>query len=244
MKHVLVFRHVPHEGLGTIEPFLNSFPAVIRYCDLFHQDLPPVSLQGIDFVIAMGGPMNADETEKYPFLASERAFIRRAIGEGVPVLGVCLGSQIIARALGARVYRGEKKEIGWYPIKLVQEGKAESVFRTQEVESPVVLQWHGDTFDLPTGAARLASSDLYENQGFQFEQHVTALQFHFEVNRDMVREWTVRNREDVESVKDQTSKEQILKQTEMYEEGLRAFSQKLYPEVFSLLSQESRKTNP
>ena len=168
MKKVLVFRHVPHEGWGTIEPFLKQSNAAIEYCDLFQKHSVPQHLDPYGFVISMGGPMNVDETDRYPFLAFERALVAKAVQQGLPVLGVCLGAQIIARALGARVYPGPQKEIGWYPIRFSRAASTDPMVKALSSESPAVFHWHGDTFDLPPSATRLAASDLYSNQAFLY----------------------------------------------------------------------------
>ncbi|MBI4395231.1 MAG: glutamine amidotransferase, partial [Candidatus Omnitrophica bacterium] len=181
MKKVLVFRHVPHEGLGTLETFLSRNQFSIEYLDLFRNSQVPKSSQAWDFFISMGGPMNADETQRYPFLQSERDLICDAIKKGKRVFGICLGAQMIARALEARVYAGQKKEIGWYSIRLSRWAKEDPAFQSIRDSNPTVFQWHGDTFDLPKGSTLLASSDLYPNQAFRFGQSVYALQFHIEM---------------------------------------------------------------
>jgi len=140
-----------------------------------------------DLVVILGGPMSVNELGKFPYLAEEKSFIKRAIEADKPLLGICLGSQLIASALGAEVYPG-KKELGWYPLRLTEEGKKDIALS----EFPVsfdVFQWHGETFDLPENAILLASSERHKNQAFRIGKSY-ALQFHFEVMWDMILDWS------------------------------------------------------
>lgn len=159
-----------------------------RTIDIAHgrPALPPVS--SLSGLIVMGGPMGVYEQDRYPFLKRELDYIGKVIGAKKPVLGVCLGSQLIAHALGARVYPNKKKEIGWYKIRLTDDGKKDPLMQRGGV-APWVFQWHGDTFDLPKGARRLASSPLCKNQAFRFGQNVYGLQYHLEVDGPMIQEW-------------------------------------------------------
>jgi GMP synthase (glutamine-hydrolysing) len=187
VRPLLVFRHVPHEGLGTIVTALARAGLPHRTIDIAHgrPSLPPVkSLSGL---IVMGGPMGVYEQDRYPFLKRELAYIRNVIEDKKPILGICLGSQLIARALGARVYPNREKEIGWYRVHLTSEGKKDPLMNGEN--APWVFQWHGDTFDLPTGARRLASSPLCKNQAFRFGQNVYGLQYHLEVDKGMILDW-------------------------------------------------------
>jgi GMP synthase-like glutamine amidotransferase len=172
---VQVFQHVQFEGLGCIEPWLQARGAQIGYTRFFQGDTLP-AVDSIDMIIAMGGPMSVNDEEELPWLKQEKQFIQDAITRGVPVLGVCLGAQLIASALGARVYRNPLKEIGWFSIQAVP--TAEPVF--QFPSECLVFHWHGETFDLPKGAVRLARSDGCENQAFQLRSNVIGLQFHLE----------------------------------------------------------------
>ena len=235
MKKVLVFRHVPHEGLGSIEPFLNRAQISIDYRDLFSKSSIPSHPSGYDFVISMGGPMNVDETGRYPFLAEERAFIARAVHKEIPVLGICLGAQMIAKSLGARVYAGAQKEIGWHPIRFTKEAKSDPVLGGFSASKPVVFHWHGDTFDLPTGATLLASSGLFNHQAFRFGRNVYAFQFHIEVTPEMIAEWAIKGEAELNSLRPPIRKEVILDPVSKYETPLEQWAQKVYPKLFSSL---------
>ncbi len=235
MKQVLVFRHVPHEGPGTLEPFLKSRNVGIEYCDLFNQSKIPKESQPYDLIISMGGPMNADETDRYPFLGSERLFLKQAIQKNQPVIGICLGSQLIARALDAKVYSGPQKEIGWFPLSLTEAGAKDPVFGQFASKNPVVFHWHGDTFDLPKGAVHLASSALYRHQAFRFNENVYALQFHIEITPQMIELWIEENKEELQGLKQGPSGETLLRDTEKYMSSLDRNTDKLYPALYSKL---------
>ncbi len=236
MRKVLVFRHVPHEGIGTIEPFLKRSNITIDYCDLFQTSFIPQNLDAYDFVISMGGPMNADETERYPFLKSEREALSKAIHSGKPVLGICLGAQMIARALDAKVYPGRQKEIGWFPIQLSEAGKKDRLFRAINDFSPVVFQWHGDTFDLPKGATLLASSHLFPHQAFKCGDSVYAFQFHIEVTRDMICDWIKKGEEELKPLRQSVSAKKIVREINEHESSLQELSEKVYEELFSQIA--------
>jgi GMP synthase-like glutamine amidotransferase len=180
------FQHVPFEGLGSIEPWLKKAGYEIT-CSRFFEDPVLPNLKNLDFLVVLGGPMSANDEEKFPWLAAEKQFIWDAVAKGKPVLGICLGAQLIANALGARVYPSKEKEIGWFPIYgIVTNDK--SLFKFPA--SIEVFHWHGETFDLPSGATHLAKSDACENQAFQIGKSVIGLQFHLETTlkaaRDLV----------------------------------------------------------
>jgi GMP synthase-like glutamine amidotransferase len=173
--HAHVLQHVPYEDIGSIKPWLAARAATVSYTRFFDNAALP-ALDGIDLIIAMGGPMSVNDEAELPWLAAEKAFVREAVGRGLPVLGICLGAQLIASALGARVYRNAEKEIGWFPIEATA-GVADG-FRFPA--SSLVFHWHGETFDLPPGAIRLARSAACANQAFQLGPSAIGLQFHLE----------------------------------------------------------------
>jgi GMP synthase-like glutamine amidotransferase len=178
------FQHVPFEGLGCIESWLEAAGYEITNTRFFESaELP--DRQGFDLLVVMGGPMSVNDEGEFSWLVSEKQFIREAIGSGTPVLGICLGAQLIASAMGARVYRNPVKEIGWFPIHGVVSNDR-SIFGFPPSET--VFHWHGETFDLPPEATRLAKSDGCENQAFQLGKSVIGLQFHLETTPESARE--------------------------------------------------------
>jgi len=170
------FQHVPFEGLGSIEPWLKKSGFEIT-STRFYESAKLPDLKTIDLLVVMGGPMSVNDEDRFPWLIAEKQFIWDAIAKSKPVLGICLGAQLIANALGAGVYPNKVKEIGWFPIQGI-ESNDQPIFEFPE--SINVFHWHGETFDLPLDAIRLAKSDVCENQAFQFGKSVMALQFHLE----------------------------------------------------------------
>lgn len=188
---VLILKNVASEGPGTIEVFLRETHLPYRIVDMYEGAQAP-TLEGIDHLIIMGGPMAVYEMAQHPFLRGEASVIEKAIASNLRVLGVCLGAQMVAHALGARVYAGARKEVGWYEVGISDEGMKDDCLKELSIDgrkAAQVFQWHGDTFDLPQGAVRLASSDLYQNQAFRFADNVYALQFHIEVTPQIVTNW-------------------------------------------------------
>ncbi|MBN2720003.1 MAG: type 1 glutamine amidotransferase [Proteobacteria bacterium] len=182
---VIVLKHVPFEGPGLIAEMLEGRGIPFKAIEVFDEGVP-LSAAGFSGIVTMGGPMSV--LDGLDAIEREKRLHREASERGIPVLGVCLGAQIIANAFGGRVYRGDRPEIGWGEVELAGEGLSDPLFAG--VDNPLsVLHWHGDTFDLPPGAVRLASSDRYENQAFRFGEMIYGFQFHLEMNSDMVREW-------------------------------------------------------
>jgi GMP synthase-like glutamine amidotransferase len=172
---VHVLQHVPFEKLGNIETWFDPATTSLNYTRFFAEDQLP-ALTELDFLIVLGGPMSVNDEAELPWLRAEKAFIAAAIAAKMPVLGICLGSQLIASALGARVYAGAEKEIGWFPIQGQYQG--DKAFNFPDTLD--VFHWHGETFDLPAGATLLASSPGCKNQAFQIGERVIGLQFHLE----------------------------------------------------------------
>ena len=172
-------QHVPFEGLGSIAEWVSLHEHELTATQFFIDSTLPDPAE-IDWLIIVGGPMGVYDEEKYNWLTSEKQLIRKVIDAGKTVIGICLGAQLIAEALGAKVYPNHYKEIGWFPIELSEQAIKNKLFKGFD-RTLTVFHWHGDTFDLPENAIRLASSDACKNQAFLYNEKVIALQFHFEM---------------------------------------------------------------
>jgi GMP synthase-like glutamine amidotransferase len=174
--HAHYLQHVQFEGLGYIRPWLVSEGYDISSTQLFESTSFP-SLDGLDLIVVMGGPMSVNDEDGYPWLSKEKEFIRNAIDSGIPVLGICLGAQLIASAMGANVYPILEKEIGWFPVRGTPHN-SKSLFSFPSTIN--AFHWHGETFELPRGGMRLASSEGCLTQAFQIGTNAIGLQFHLE----------------------------------------------------------------
>jgi GMP synthase-like glutamine amidotransferase len=173
-------KHVPFEGLGFMDNWVRN-PEHKVTATKFYEDhkLPFVDI--CDMLIVMGGPMSVNDDHIYPWLKEEKKFIEKAISKGKKVVGICLGAQLIADVLGARVYPNKEKEIGWFPVKFMPEN---STLLKDFPQTETVLHWHGETFELPQQSRHIAKSDACRNQGFTYKDHVVGLQFHMEMTPD------------------------------------------------------------
>jgi GMP synthase-like glutamine amidotransferase len=184
---VLVLQHIACEPPGAYEDVLRERSAAVHRVELDEGD-PIPDWREFDAVVAMGGPMSANDDVELPWLAAEKRTIAEAVTAGKPYWGACLGVQLLAASLGARVYPGPRPEVGILPVTLTDEALADPVFAGLPRDL-LTLQWHGDTFDLPRGAVRLAGSPVCENQAFRYGRAAYGVQFHVEVSVDMAREW-------------------------------------------------------
>jgi len=182
----LVLQHIVCEPPGVFEDVLGERGVGLHRVELDEGE-PLPDWRAFDAIVAMGGPMSATDDDTVPWLRDEKRLIGEAVRAGTPFWGVCLGVQLLAASLGARVYPGTEPEVGLLPVELTDEARADPVFAGAPAEL-VTLQWHGDTFDLPEGAVRLARSAAYENQAFRVDR-AYGVQFHLEVSPEMAREW-------------------------------------------------------
>lgn len=188
MKTAIAFRHVPFEDLGTLADTLTSRGYHCRYIDTPVQSLTEIDPLAADLLVVLGGPIGAYEEDCYPFLREELRHIRARLAQGKPVLGICLGAQLMARALGADVAPMGVKEIGYAPLTLSTDPHSALLV---PLSTMPVLHWHGDRFAIPQGANHLARSDVCDNQAFLYGQHALAFQFHLEVSAVGLEGWLV-----------------------------------------------------
>ncbi|MFK8031437.1 MAG: gamma-glutamyl-gamma-aminobutyrate hydrolase family protein [Gammaproteobacteria bacterium] len=187
-RKILVFQHVPFEPLGTLDPQLRNAGFRIRYVNFARDPHQRPSLEGYSGLVILGGPMNADDVENYPNLATEVELIKEALQRGMQILGICLGSQLLAKALGGRVLVGKTKEIGWYPVTPTTAGRVDPLMSCFE-ESEVLFQWHGDHVELPYGAKWLAESTICPVQAYAYGGTAYGFQFHLEVDEPLIERW-------------------------------------------------------
>lgn len=179
---ILALQHVDFESIGMIEDWAEAHGHSLQIIRLYRGDaLPP--LGELDMLVIMGGSMSVHDEQKYPWLLSEKAFIRNAIEAEKYVLGICLGAQLIASVLGAKVYPNPVKEIGWFPAAIVDDALSEPILSGLN-HAMQVFHWHGDTFDLPQDARLLMSSKACKNQAFIYKKRVLGLQFHLEMTKE------------------------------------------------------------
>ena len=220
---VLALQHVDVERLSLLEEVLAQRGIPARYLALHKGERLPHSVEDMEdakAIVVLGGPMGVYEAEKYPWLADEIRFLGEAIRAGVPVYGLCLGAQLMAAALDARVYPGEgKKEIGWFPVDLTPEALGDPLLGDEEASFPV-FQWHGDTFDIPEGAVHLASSARYPNQAFRWGARAYAFQFHLETGMADITTWLEAFEGDMASPRSDADPEAILRDAPGHLEAL------------------------
>jgi len=194
--NLLIVKHVDIEGPGLIEDCLRQERIPYQVLSL-ESGLPLPKLDNLTHIIFLGGPMNVYEEDQYPFLKQEDLFIKEAIQRGKSLLGICLGAQLIAKALGAKVFKAPVKEIGWYDVSLTRIGSIDPFFSHLPRIFPV-FQWHGDTFEIPHNAILVATSPLVPHQAFRYGDNAYGLQFHLEVTQEIIREWMETYEEELE----------------------------------------------
>ncbi len=187
-KEILVLQHAESEDPGTLKDFFEGAGWGVRILHMGAVPLRLLNLLNAGVVVSMGGPMNVYETDKYPFLKEEEEFLHNALQKKIPVLGICLGAQILAKVCGAKVEKATQKELGWYNIALTEEGAKDPLFGG--IASPFsAFQWHEDTFAVPAGGTLLATGKPCCNQAFRFGPNAYGLQFHIEVTTPTIESW-------------------------------------------------------
>ncbi|MBI4042706.1 MAG: type 1 glutamine amidotransferase [Deltaproteobacteria bacterium] len=222
-KEIVILEHTPSETAGTIIDFLTKEKLPFRIIRLYENtDFPPTSL--VRALIVMGGSMNVYEEEKYPFLKKENTFIQNIVQAEVPYLGICLGAQLLAKALHTPVYKAKNPEIGWYEVELLSEARRDPLFQHISSSFLRVLHWHEDTFDLPKDAHLLAASKNGLHQAYRFKELFYGLQFHIEINRETLLDWFEKRHD----------KNQVLAEYDAYQRSLDSLRNRIYKSFTSL----------
>lgn len=188
VKPVLCVRNDPDDSLGLAPAVFAEQGVPVQRLDAFSDGTRWPDVDQIGGLIVFGGEMNVDAIDRHPYLLRQRQFLRRAVDAGMPVLGICLGAQMLARALDARVYRAPVREFGFRPVTVTAAGQADELL-SEFATGDRVFQWHEDTFDLPDGAVLLATGDAVANQAFRVGRRAWGIQFHFEIDRPGVEAW-------------------------------------------------------
>ena len=209
------FQHVSFEGLGSIEEWAGVSGHSVTATRFFKSAILP-DISGIDWLIVMGGPMSVNDEEHFPWLTDEKKFILKAIDEGKTVLGICLGSQLVSAALGAKVYKNTEKEIGWFDIEFTPFAQSAKLF-SDSGSRMKVFHWHGDTFDLPENAVRLAFSEGCKNQAYLYKDKVLALQFHLEPTLNSMQQMIDYGKKELKSARYVQTEQELLKEIHLIE---------------------------
>ncbi len=241
MKKILVLQHVAHELLGTLNPLLKSAGFRIRYINFArHPDAQP-SLDGYNGLVVLGGPMSVNDANRLAHLRTEMRLIEQAMQRDLPVLGICLGAQLIAKTLGAAVYPNEKKEIGWYDVSPTQQAGGDPLLAEFQ-DSEKIFQWHGDTFDMPRHASHLAFSPLCAHQAFRCGSNVYGFQFHLEVDEPMIHRWlrVADNRDEIATLGGDMTPEQIYGETSRHIARLMELSEHVFRAFINLFGNDKK----
>jgi GMP synthase (glutamine-hydrolysing) len=237
MRKLLVFQHSPREPLGVLDPMLRSAGFRMRYVNFSrHPDSQP-QVGRYNGLIVLGGAMNVDQADLYPHLATEIAAIREAVHREIPVLGICLGAQLLAAALGANVRPNAVREIGWYRIHPTAAAQADRLCRHFD-GSQHVFQWHAYTFDLPHGAVHLASTPTCPNQAFRYGDRAYGLQFHLEADERLIQRWlhVPEYRAEIEASGPGHQLERILRDTHGHASMAQGLSQRVFGDFLELFN--------
>lgn len=240
---IIFVKNISIEGPGTLGTFFQKKGCQTREIDLQTEGRLPSSLDNVEAVVVLGGPMNVYEEGKYPFLKDEDVFIKRVVGKGIPYIGLCLGAQLLAKACGARVVRSPKEEIGFSTVQFTKEAETDSFFKGMGKEIDV-FQWHGDMFQIPSEGKLLAVSKDCPHQAFRAGPCAWGLQFHVEVTDKSIREWidAYFNMADPSRA---AQKEKMLQDYRNKKEQFNRIADKIYENFLGIIlkkTQEHRKT--
>ena len=241
MGKLLVFQHVPYEILGTFDPLLKEHGFRVRYVNFGREPDAEVKVEKYDGLVVLGGPMNVGQVEEYPHLATEMEALKRALDLDIPVMGICLGAQLLAKTLGADVMQCPEKEIGWYDVTPTAEG----------LEDPVlghfggtrkIFEWHGDAFTIPAGAVCLAGSKAWPNQAFRYGERAYGFQFHLEVDEALIERWltTPRYVAELSGLQGRTDPDTIRRETTRHIEQLKSLSALVFGSFVEILGHQKK----
>jgi GMP synthase (glutamine-hydrolysing) len=235
MRRLLVFQHVSFEILGTLHPLLKARGFRIRYTNFGRHPEARPDVSRYNGLVVLGGPMNVDDCKRYHHLSVEVELIQQAIDQGLPVLGICLGAQLIAKALGAPVHANGGKEIGWADVSPTPEAKGDQLF-LDFGEGEKIFQWHSDTFELPAGAVQLATSQTCLHQAFRYGTNVYGLQFHLEVDEPLIERWLAVPAHCAELAEGRIDPENIRRETALYLRRARHLSDQVFGRFIDLFN--------
>lgn len=230
-----IFRHAAYSSLGSLSAVLEKAGMEYRYIDLYREESPDFDPYDPDLLIVLGGSMGVYDVDEFLFLKYEIDILEKRLAEDLPTLGICLGAQLIAKALGSDVFLGEQgREQGWHPLRVLEEGQKTAI-RHFDSRHTNMLHWHGDTFDLPEGTTLLASSDQYENQIFCYGENTMAFQCHAEGTADMLQKWLNKFPDKDKHLK------KIIQETEQYGENLITRTEKFFLEWVEQLKENGEE---
>jgi GMP synthase (glutamine-hydrolysing) len=243
MAKVLVFQHVAHEILGTLNPSLKEKGLSIRYVNFDRNPDETPSVEKYHGLIVLGGHMGVYEADQYTHIKVEMKLIEQALQKGIPVLGICLGAQILAHVLGSAVRKSKEKEIGWYDIHLTEAALRDPLF-SHFRKTEKIFQLHGDTFDIPDSATAFASSQICPGQAFKYGDKAYGLQFHLEVDKAMIYRWlnNPKNQIEINESAGKFSAEKIQQETDRFIQNSMDLSRKTFRNFLELFPQKQKRT--
>jgi len=222
---ILIIKHIDIEGAGTLEDFLANGTRDVSLVNVSAGEKLPDTLAGVEALVCLGGPMNVYEEKKYPFLSGEDILLKDALARRIPVLGICLGAQLLAKACGAKVTKAGVKETGWSKVSLTAEGKNDRLFKGLPGELNV-FEWHEDTFEIPGGGVLLAEGAACRNQAFRVGGNAYGIQFHIEVTPEMIGSWIKHYTKDGQPSR--AAAREMLREASVNNNGFYRQAQKMY----------------
>ncbi len=237
MRKLLVFQHSAREPLGTLDPLLRRAGFRVRYINFSREPNAVPEVRRYNGLVVLGGPMHVDQADTYPHLTTEIAAIREALDADLPVLGICLGAQLLAAALGARVHPSPIAEIGWYPVHPTEAAQSDRLCRHMRGVQHV-FQWHAYTFDLPRDAVHLASTESCAHQAFRYGDRAYGLQFHLEADETLIRRWldVPEYRAEFQARDLGRGVEHVLEDTQTHAANAQALSARVFSEFIEMFS--------